>query len=94
LIVEVPHQNNSIFLQQQPWQREIEAAVNELDSEKLLQRVHVAEAEIFNRLQQLGLREEDASTQAERRAIADALKTLLIVKRDRLGFSGCDDEES
>lgn len=90
----MPEQNSSIFLKQQPWQREIEAAVNEPDAENLLQRVHGAEAAIFNRLQQLAVHAEDASTQAERNAISEALRTLLRLKRDRLGFSGCDVDES
>jgi hypothetical protein len=68
------------------WQREIEVALNEPDPRKLLERVHAAETAIFNRLQELAKNAEDASQQAERQAIVDACKTLLILKRDKLGF--------
>ena len=66
----MPEQNSSIFLKQQPWQREIEAAVNEPDAENLLQRVHGAEAAIFNRLQQLAVHaEERLKDQLEKRLL-------------------------
>lgn len=80
----MPNQNISVSYQQ--WQREIEAAVNESDSTKLLTRVHIAEAAIFNRLQELAKKTDDASVRAERKAITEAIRTLLTLKRDRLGF--------
>jgi hypothetical protein len=68
------------------WQRTIEAALNEPDPKKLLERVYAAETAIYNRLQELAQSAEDASHLAERQAITDACKTLLILKRDKLGF--------
>jgi hypothetical protein len=68
------------------WKHTIEAALNEPDPKNLLERVHAAETAIYNRLQELVQSAENASHQAERQAIADACKTLLILKRDKLGF--------
>lgn len=68
------------------WQRTIEAALNEADPKKVLERVFAAETAIFHRLQELAQNAEDASDQTERLAIADACKTLWVLKRDRLGF--------
>jgi len=68
------------------WQSEVQAAVDEARSEKLLERVHAAEIAIFNRLQELAKDVNPASHQAEREALASALETLRFIKRDRLGF--------
>jgi len=68
------------------WQRTVEVALNEPDPRKLLERVHAAETAIFNRLQELAKNAEDASQQAERRAIIEACKTLLVLERNKLGF--------
>jgi hypothetical protein len=69
------------------WQAEVEAAVNEADSEKLLARVHTAEVAIFNRLQELGkLPRGERMYAIERDSLASALETLRLLKRDRLGF--------
>ncbi len=69
------------------WQSEVQAAVNEPKNEKLLERVHAAEVAIFNRLQDLGKDTNAAGSQgAEREALATALETLRLLKRDRLGF--------
>lgn len=69
------------------WQSEVQAAVNEPEIKKLLERVHAAEVAIFNRLQDLGKDPQSASSQQhEREALNAAMKTLLSLKRDRLGF--------
>jgi len=69
------------------WQPEVQAAVNEAESEKLLERVHAAEIAIFNRLQELAKESTPVSSlKVEREALASAMKTLLSLKRDRLGF--------
>ena len=69
------------------WQYEVQAAVNEPEVEKLLERVHAAEIAIFNRLQELAKdANPPASLNAEREALDKAVKTLLSLKRDRLGF--------
>jgi len=69
------------------WQPEVQAAVNEPETEKLLERVHAAEIAIFNRLQELAKDSVPASSvKGEREALSSAMKTLLSLKRDRLGF--------
>lgn len=68
------------------WQSVYEASLSELDPKKLLERVHSAEAAIFNRLQQLAQGPESADQKAEQQAIADALATLRLLKRDKLNF--------
>jgi len=69
------------------WQPKFEASLKESNPKKLLEAVHAAETGIFNRLQELAERStRDPSQQAEQQAIAEALRTLRIVKRDKLGF--------
>lgn len=68
------------------WQREYEASIHESEPKKLLERVHAAEGAIFNRLQELAQNSDDPVSKAEHEAIADALRVLLILKRDKLGF--------
>ncbi len=69
------------------WQPELQAAVNEPETERLLERVHAAEIAIFNRLQELAKDSIPASSlKIEREALSSAMKTLLSLKRDRLGF--------
>lgn len=69
------------------WQSEVQAAINEMDPEKLLGRVHAAEVAIFTRLQELGEGAmKDSAHQVERESLATAVETLRLLKRDRLGF--------
>jgi hypothetical protein len=69
------------------WRSEVQAAVDESNSEKLLERVHAAEIAIFNRLQELAKETKLVSFHhAEREALDSALETLRLIKRDRLGF--------
>jgi hypothetical protein len=68
------------------WQREYEAAVSEADTGKLLERVHAAEAAIFKRLQELAENSDSPSRDAEHQAIADAIRALRILTRDKLQF--------
>ena len=69
------------------WQREIAACFQESDAEKLLQLIHAAECAIATRLRELGQSKGKRPTHgAEREAIAEALRTLRVLKRDRLGF--------
>ena len=65
------------------WQNEYQAALVELDREKLPERVAAAETLIYMRLQQISRGSDD---QAERQAIEDALAGLRFLKRDSLGF--------
>jgi hypothetical protein len=84
MINEAPFPSGSSFAS---WQSEVQAAVDETRSEKLLERVHAAEIAIFNRLQELAKDARAASShQNEREALATALETLRVIKRDRLGF--------
>ena len=68
------------------WQREYEAALHEPDPKKLLERVYAVEAAIFNRLQELAQTSENTDHKAEEQAIAEALRTLRVLKRDKLQF--------
>jgi hypothetical protein len=65
------------------WQREYKAAILELDPKKILERVQLAEAAIFNRLQAISVSQD---SRAERQAIEDALGGLRVLKRESLGF--------
>ena len=65
------------------WQNEYQAALVELDREKLPELVAAAETSIYKRLQQISQSSDD---QAERQAIEDAVAGLRILKRDSLGF--------
>ena len=51
---------------------------------KLFQRVVEAEVAVFNRLQTMS---HNPDSHAERQAIEDALATLRVYKRDKLGFA-------
>ena len=65
------------------WQREFEAALREGYPQSLQQRVDDAEAALFLRLQALaGCAEGDE----ERRAISEAMGTLRLIRRDKLGY--------
>jgi len=57
----------------------------EPDPKKLLERIHAAEAAIFNRLQDLA-RSDSPDHRAEQQATADALSALRVLKRDKLQF--------
>jgi hypothetical protein len=65
------------------WQADYEAALLELDRDKLGQRLQAAEAAIFNHLQAIS---QSPDHYAERQAIEDALASLRVLKRDSLGF--------
>jgi hypothetical protein len=65
------------------WQHEYQAALIELDREKLKGRVAAAETAIYKRLQQLSQSSDDF---AERQAIEDALHSLRVLKRDELKY--------
>jgi hypothetical protein len=65
------------------WQACYQAALLELDPEKLPQRVEAAETTIFARLQDLAF---SSNSDAERQAIEDALASLRVLKREILAF--------
>jgi hypothetical protein len=66
-----------------PWQHDYQAALLELDSEKLPQRVEAAETAIFKRLQSIS---QSSDSKAERQAIEDALASLRVLKQEKLAF--------
>jgi hypothetical protein len=69
------------------WQREIDASLNETDTQKLLRCIYAAEAAIGSRLSELAQSpDKEPLYKAERLAIAQALETLRALKRDKLGF--------
>jgi hypothetical protein len=78
-----PKTSNSSKLQYPAWQREFEAAVREGDPQTLRQRVDAAEAAIFFRSQALI---EKVDGHAEQQAISDALRTLRVIQREKLGY--------
>jgi hypothetical protein len=65
------------------WQNEFQAAILELDREKLEERVMAAETAIFKRLQAIAQSSDHSS---EREAIEDALSSLRTLKRNELRF--------
>jgi hypothetical protein len=70
------------------WQKEFQAAILELNREKLADRVVTAERAISKRLQALSRSSDSGS---ERQAIEDALSSLRLLKRNELGF--CDGDQ-
>ena len=65
------------------WQRVLHEALVELNPDQLKEKVAAAEAAIFQRLQDLGQRPDDAE---ERHALHDASNALLTLKREVLKF--------
>jgi hypothetical protein len=66
-----------------PWQHDYQAALLELDPEKLPQRVEAAETAIFKRLQTIS---QASDSKTERQAIEDALASLRVLKQEKLAF--------
>jgi hypothetical protein len=65
------------------WQLEYQAALLEVDPKKLSERVKAAETAIFVRQQAL-IHSSDGH--AERQAIEDAMRVLLLIQIEKLGF--------
>ena len=65
-----------------PRQKDYEAALGEPNREKLAEQVAAAENVIFIRLQTIS---QSADRRAERQAIENALASLRVLKRDKLG---------
>jgi len=65
------------------WQKPVQAALVELDKDKLKERVAEAEAAIFERQQAIS---QSRDHHAEREAIEYALANLRVVKREILEF--------
>ena len=71
------------------WQKEFQAAILELNREKLADRVVMAERAISKRLQGLS---QSSDRAGERQAIEDALSSLRLLKRTELGICNGDQE--
>lgn len=65
------------------WQREFEAALVDGDPHTLRQRVDAAEAALFLRSQALA---GSAPDSPEQQSIADAVRTLRGIQREKLGY--------
>ena len=65
------------------WHIWVEEALVEIDLEKLKERVVKAETVLFQRFQAL---EENSDGLAERRALEDASRSLLVLKKELLKF--------
>ena len=65
------------------WQAPLRELIHELDREKLHKKINKMETLFIERLQQLP---REGNGRHEEEAIKDALSTLRIIKRDRLGF--------
>jgi hypothetical protein len=65
------------------WQKEFQAAILELNREKLAVRVLMAERAISKQLQALS---QSSDSRGERQAIEDALSSLRLLKRHELKF--------
>jgi hypothetical protein len=61
------------------WQPEVEAAKLEGDPQTLRQRVDAAEAAIF-------LRSQSLVGRAEKRAMAEAIQSLRVIQKEKLGY--------
>ena len=72
------------------WQKPCQAALVELDRTKLQERIAAAEAAIVSRLNATSAA---PISPAERQAIADALATLRVLKRECLGSSRAEASE-
>ena len=76
--------NTSIF-KYPDWQKTVQAALTELDKERLQQKMPIAETAIFQRMQELAKSQED---HAERIALEEASRALLVVKKEILKYPG------
>jgi hypothetical protein len=65
------------------WQRPVQEALVELDTEKLKERVAAAEAAIFERQQAIS---QSRDHHAERESIEYALASLRVVKKETLEY--------
>ena len=68
------------------WEREYQACLVEADPKKHIERVHTAEAAIFNRLQELAQNSNNSDHKAERQAIEEALANVRALQKSNLGF--------
>jgi hypothetical protein len=77
--------NDASGLPYPEWQKTVQAALIEVDEERLQQKVADAEAVIFQRLQELG---NASDSNGERLALEEASRSLLVVKKEILKYPG------
>lgn len=65
------------------WEAQFQEAILEPDRESLIEKIQEFEAAVFVRLQELS---SDHDHHDERQAIADAVSTLRVVKKDKLSY--------
>jgi hypothetical protein len=65
------------------WQAPLQEAILEFDREKLIEKIQKVETVVFERLQELS---SDSDHHGERQAIADALSTMRVLKKDELFY--------
>lgn len=75
--------NHQDGLEYPDWQRPLQAALVELDKDKLKERVAAAEAAIFERQQAIS---QSRNHHAERQSMEYALGNLRVVKKEILEF--------
>jgi len=63
------------------WERQFQEVVLELNGEKLVAKIQTLETAIFVRLQEL---KSDSDHHTERQAIADALSTIRVLKKNKV----------
>jgi hypothetical protein len=67
------------------WQPQLEAALLEVDPNKVRKHVQAAEAAIYFRLQSLA---SSSDSHAERKAIAEALQSIRTIQTEKLNYPG------
>jgi hypothetical protein len=65
------------------WQAQFQDAILERDPEALIEKIQKFEAAVFVRLQELS---SDSDHHGEREAIADAVSTVRVVKKEKLFY--------
>jgi hypothetical protein len=65
------------------WQAPLQEAIREFDREKLVEKIQKVETVVFERFQELS---SDSDHHGERQAIADALSTIRVLKKDKLFY--------
>jgi len=63
------------------WEHQFQEVVLELNGEKLVAKIQTLETAIFVRLQEL---KSDSDHHSERQAIADALATIRVLKKNKV----------
>jgi hypothetical protein len=85
--MEVPpeHEKGPGSIKYPEWQQPFQEALLELNRQRLKERVAVAEKAIVRRLQSISL---EQASEAERVALADALSSLRVLKKEIVGSTG------